>query len=164
MMRILGGLLVFTACAGGSLLRTLERAQALRRGEALLGSLRTLERELGRSAPETDALLRRAGAECPVFYPRLRRRLAEEPEAGLAALWREEAACLSLPERVREPFARAGGILGHYDAETQRTGLHECADTLREELRRVRETECRESSVRLALGSCAAVFLLALLW
>jgi len=38
------------------------------------------------------------------------------------------------------------------------------ADALAEELRRARETERRESSVRLALGSCAAVFLLALFW
>lgn len=64
---------------------------------------------------------------------------------------------------MAEEFASAGRLLGRYTAEEQRAGLQMTVQALQEELQLAKEEERRASRLGLALGSCAAVFLLVLL-
>lgn len=167
MIQLIGGSMVLCACVGGALALSAQRRRGLALGEELCRSLTVMERELGRFDPETAQLLRRGGEACTgegqAFYRRVLRRLEEEPEAGLARLWRQEGEALPLPSGAAKAFLPVGALLGRYDALAQRAGLREAAGAMGEELQSAKEEESRESSLRLALGSCAAVFLLALL-
>lgn len=167
MQKLIGGALILAACIGGALGERQRRRAAIALAEELTGSLSVLSRELGRSAPDTETLLCRAEAACTgggaAFYRELRRKMAEEPEESLFLLWKQTVKQFCLPNRIAEEFASAGRLLGRYTAEEQRAGLQMTVQALQEELQLAKEEERRASRLGLALGSCAAVFLLVLL-
>lgn len=167
MQKLIGGGLVVLACVGGALHLTWQRREGLRTLEQLIAALLLMERELGRGEPDTATLLELAAQSvtgpASRFFCSVREGLNRNAERPLAALWREAGEALALPPAAKTAFDAAGQILGRYDAKEQRKGLHAAAQTLQEVFQSAKEEEKQTSRLTLALGSCAAVFLLVLL-
>ncbi|MCD7857325.1 MAG: stage III sporulation protein AB [Clostridiales bacterium] len=167
MQRLIGGGLVVLACVGGALHLTWQRREGLRTLEQLIAALLLMERELGRGEPDTETLLalaaQSAAGPASHFFRNVGEALNRNAERPLAALWREEGEALALPPAAKVAFDAVGQILGRYDAQEQRKGLHAVAQTLQEIFQSAKEEEKQTSRLTLALGSCGAVFLLVLL-
>lgn len=162
-MKLLGGLLVFLACAGSGVWRaalirrrvrtlgTLDAALALLRGE-ICDRLTPL--------PEAVAAAGGAAGETGAFFSALSAASAQIGDEPFSTLWQTAAEKNLCSLRTEELAAAAalGGVLGRYDAESQRKAIDACRDKLTAAYA-LAAPDAR-SAMRAAAGAGAAVGLI----
>ena len=168
MIHLAGAVLLAAGCAGLGLSAVGWLEGRVRDLRGLVAGLEGMEREMGwRQAPLTELLelaAEESGGRPGNFFRRCAGELARETENSFAQIWlrtSREGLCLAQADRL--PLEQLGGVLGRYDAGSQRQALAAAARRLEEQRRAAQERRQRLGRVYGTLGITAGALLMILL-